>query len=163
MGKNILDGYLHIDITNHPHVDIVHDIAHLSDLFDEGEVDEIYACHVLEHFSRHEVENVLRDWHHVLRVGGSLRIAVPDFGSVVDHYNEFHNLPQFMGLLYGGQTDPYNFHYVTFDCSTLSRLLDTIGWRDIQRYGATFSCHPISTTTAKRTSPIWIPMAALCP
>ena len=45
----------------------------------DGSVDEIRASHILEHFSHHEVALVLREWVRVLKRGGKLYIAVPDF------------------------------------------------------------------------------------
>ncbi len=65
-----------VNIDNDPVVkpDIVADASHLP--FDDGSVDEIYAGHLLEHFA--ENENVIKEWHRVLKTGGKITITVPD-------------------------------------------------------------------------------------
>ena len=60
-GPKYLPGYIHIDIQKYPHIDKVLDISDLKDIEDDS-IDEIYSCHVLEHFPRHKVVSVLREW-----------------------------------------------------------------------------------------------------
>ena len=64
-GRRHIPGYVHIDVVDYPHVDHVSSIDNLSFLQD-GSVELIYNCHVLEHFKRREVNRVLREWHRVL-------------------------------------------------------------------------------------------------
>ena len=68
-GKRYLEGYKHIDIIDLPHIDYVADVRNLAFLENES-VEEIYACHVLEHFGRNEGLNVLKEWNRVLIGGG---------------------------------------------------------------------------------------------
>ena len=68
-GDKYLAGYKHLDTRQFPHVDYVGKAEDLS-RFDDGSVDEIYACHILEHFKRAEVSSVLKEWHRVLKHGG---------------------------------------------------------------------------------------------
>ena len=63
-----------------------------------------------------------------------MRIAVPNFESIVEEYLSSRNLELVMGLLYGGQNYEYNFHYQTYDFYRLSDLLRRAGFSDIQRY-----------------------------
>ena len=132
-GERYLPGYTHIDIVKHPHIDYVADAKQLSFLESES-VSEIYACHVLEHIKRFEVVDVLREWHRVLMPGGIIRLAVPDFSSMVNEYMETHTLEPLLGLLYGGQNHEYNFHYQVFDYNRIFVLLTLVGFRNIQRY-----------------------------
>jgi predicted SAM-dependent methyltransferase len=133
-GSTFLPGYIHVDIQPHPHIDIIHDASDLSQVFGESDIDEIYACHILEHFHRHDTLRVLQDWGRVIRKGGVLRLAVPDFDAVMRHYTRYRDLPSVMGLLYGGQTNTYNHHYVTFDMKILTKLLTCAGFGDVARY-----------------------------
>ena len=48
-------------------------------MFADDSVGLIYASHILEHFGRHQYEDVLAEWYRVLSPGGVLRLAVPDF------------------------------------------------------------------------------------
>jgi len=80
-GRRFIPGFVHIDVVDHPHVDHVSSIDNLSFLQD-GSVELIYNCHVLEHFKRREVARVLGEWYRVLAPGGRLRISVPDFAAL---------------------------------------------------------------------------------
>jgi len=132
-GKKYLPGYKHLDVIDYEHVDFVCDARNMS-IIDDGVVSEIYACHILEHVERSEVLDVLKEWNRVLRQGGLLRLAVPDFGAVVQEYVENKDLQRFQGLLYGGQTYDYNFHHVAFDYNTLKEALETAGFHRIAHY-----------------------------
>ena len=85
-GEKYLPGFKHIDARNFEHVDYVtDDLSNLS-MFDDNTIDEIYACHLLEHFTREEISNgeILTEWYRVLKSGGILRIAVPNFEAIVE-------------------------------------------------------------------------------
>lgn len=133
-GNKYLPGWKHLDIVeNSSIIDYVTNAQDLS-MIKTATVSEIYACHILEHFGRHEVENVLKEWNRVLVVGGILRIAVPDFNRIMEIYNKNRNLEQVMGLLYGGQDNEYNFHYQAFDFSRTKGLLESCNFQNITRY-----------------------------
>ena len=135
-GEKYLPGFKHIDARNFEHVDYVtDDLSNLS-MFDDKTIDEIYACHLLEHFTREEISNgeILTEWYRVLKSGGILRIAVPNFEAIVEEYASSKNLELIMGLLYGGQDYEYNFHYQTYDFKRLSNLLKDVGFSEIKRY-----------------------------
>lgn len=133
-GERNLAGYKHYDIRKiDEHIDYVGKAEDLSQ-FEDGTLDEIYACHLLEHFGRWEIDNVLKEWNRVLKAGGKLRIAVPDFEAVVQEYVENHDLEKLMGLLYGGQNYDYNYHYTTFDFAFLKMKLQDSGFGNVKRY-----------------------------
>ncbi len=133
-GKKFLPGFKHLDIIKYPHIDYVADADKLN-MFTDNSIDEIYACHVLEHFKRNQIEDVLKEWYRVLAPKGILRIAVPDFEAIVKEYLESGNdLTNIMGLLYGGQNYDSNFHYQTFDFRRLKNLLTETGFSQIERY-----------------------------
>jgi predicted SAM-dependent methyltransferase len=132
-GKKHIPGFVHVDIEEHSHVDFrvpVNDLGFAKN----GSVDLIYASHVLEHFGRHELDQVLREWFRVLRKGGLLRVAVPDFEAVVQRYGRTGNLSELIGLVSGGQRNEYDYHKMIFDEKFLgARLLQT-GFVSISRY-----------------------------
>jgi len=132
-GTKYIPGFLHIDIIPGSHIDYVCSIDSLY-MFKNNSVSLIYASHVLEHFKRNEVPRVLYEWHRVLKTGGTLRIAVPDFSKIVQMYKKNENVEEITGLLFGGQTYDYNFHHVTFDFAYLKKLLEYEGFKDIKRY-----------------------------
>jgi len=132
-GKKYLPGYKHLDVIDYDHIDFICDARHLK-MIETESVSEIYACHVLEHVESNEVAEVLREWRRVLKSGGIIRIAVPNFESIVEEYKVTKNLMLFQGLLFGGQTYDYNFHHVAFDYSMLTTLLEEAGFSDVNRY-----------------------------
>jgi len=132
-GKKFLPGYKHLDVIPYEHVDFECDARNL-EVIESESISEIYACHVLEHVERNEVVGVLREWWRVLKHGGIIRIAVPDFEAVVREYVAGESLSRFQGLLYGGQTYDYNFHHVTFDFSLLKQFLEEAGFVEVERY-----------------------------
>jgi predicted SAM-dependent methyltransferase len=81
-GSKHIKNYINIDIRYLPGVDEVDNVRFLRK-YKNDSVDEIYASHVLEHFSRWEYKNVLKRWFDILKPGGTLRLAVPDFDSIV--------------------------------------------------------------------------------
>ena len=135
-GPRHIPGFYHVDIADHGHIDHRGPVEDLSFLADES-AGLIYASHLLEHFGRYEVEGVLREWHRVLRKGGILRLAVPDFAAVVDLYEQEglqNGMSGLMGLVCGGQRDSYDFHKIIFDEPFLSNLLRRVGFRDVHRW-----------------------------
>jgi predicted SAM-dependent methyltransferase len=97
-------------------------------------VDLIYNCHVLEHFKRRDVERVLREWCRVLKPGGVLRIAVPDFSKLCEVYQREGKLDLVIGALFGRQDYLYNIHYNVFDFASLSDLLQHAGFVNVRNY-----------------------------
>jgi len=132
-GEKYLPGYRHVDIINREHIDYLADAGSLP-FIDDGAVTEIYACHILEHFKRYEIDGVLSEWARILCKGGLLRLAVPDFEAIVNHYQENKNLNALMGLLYGGQNYEYNFHFLVFDFMLMKELLEKAGFTNITAY-----------------------------
>lgn len=131
-GKAYLDGWTNVDLMSTVKADLYSDILRLP--FPDGSFDLIYASHVLEHVHRHMVMATLQHWRGLLRVGGILRLAVPDFSAVCAHYNETHDLPALIGLLYGGQNHPLNQHHITFDTRTLYDALLKTGFKDVRSW-----------------------------
>jgi predicted SAM-dependent methyltransferase len=84
-------------------------------------VDEVYASHVLEHFPHGQIEAVLADWVRVLKKGGRLRVAVPDFAKIAQSYLDGNQGPH-QSWLMGGQTDANDFHKAIFDRDRLRQL-----------------------------------------
>lgn len=103
--------------------------------FVDGSVDEVRASHVLEHFPHGQIETVLAEWVRVLKPGGWLKIAVPDFERIVVMYTNGHrDDPIVQGYLYGGQTDENDFHKALFDAHRLGELLLDAGLTEIQAW-----------------------------
>lgn len=133
-GDKILKGYINVDIRPETGCDIVDDVT-LLEKFENNSADEIYACHVLEHFGRHQYFDVLKRWYDILKPGGLIRISVPDLGAVIyQYYVQQLPLRKLMGFIYGGQTYNENYHYVGFDFYTLTEDLEKLGFSNISKW-----------------------------
>lgn len=131
-GKLKLDGYINIDLFDS---DFDHDIRDFRGVYDDATIDEIYICHVLEHFGRRELIDILKEYKRILKPDGLLRIAVPDLEHVIKLYNEDKkNIYKIMGLLYGGQKNEHDYHKFGFTFDTLYNILTCVGFCDIKRY-----------------------------
>lgn len=102
----------------------------------DDSVEEIYASHVLEHFPSCQVAKVLTEWVRVLKPGGNLRVAVPDFEAIC---KSLISAPQsdrrlLYSYAYGGQTDDDDFHKSGFDYHSLRCLMRAVGLRHIRRW-----------------------------
>jgi predicted SAM-dependent methyltransferase len=132
-GTKILDGWTNVDIYCKDSNIVNDDVTKLS-LFKDNSVDVIYTSHVLEHVSRHAYKDVLKLWYSKLKPKGVLRIAVPDFEKICNHYLKFKNIPKLIGLTMGGQRNHYDFHGMIFDESLLRSSLEEAGFIDVSKY-----------------------------
>jgi hypothetical protein len=130
-GDKNLSGYLNVDIRDNLLCDHYCDVKTM-DGFDANVAEEIYACHVLEHFGRHEYFKVLERWTQILQKNGILKISVPDINAVLKMYNSGYSLKKLWGFIYGGQTYATNYHYVGFDYETLKFDLESLGYHNIR-------------------------------
>lgn len=138
-GNIKLNGFCNVDALETIAADVIDDIRVLNK-FSNQSVKEIYACHVLEHFSHDEVQPLLTRWLEVLEPGGILRISVPDIDRIVRIYHKnfehFHTKGHapWTGLIYGGQSTPYDFHKTGFNACWLSYQLELCGYEKCEEY-----------------------------
>lgn len=143
-GNKYLPQWTHVDLIPGEKVDIVADMSNLRSCVQDNSVDEIYICHALEHVettkrkSKNRYEHLMPVFNEFLRIlkpGGQLRIAVPDFEAVAAAYNN-HEVPltHLLGLLYGGAKNKWDYHFTTFDLKTLTQVLESHGFENIQPY-----------------------------
>ncbi len=150
-GRERLPGYYSVDIMQHGNIDLVHAVDRLP-MIKDGTVEICYSSHVLEHISRMRTREVLAEWHRILKPGGTLRVAVPDFEALAVLYidtlaergedvdrDRFGNalsfpLARVLGPIVGGQTGIYDFHQALFDFESLKLQLEEVGFIDVRRY-----------------------------
>ncbi|AGA31831.1 TPR domain protein, putative component of TonB system [Thioalkalivibrio nitratireducens DSM 14787] len=104
---------------------------------------ELYASHVLEHFSySQELEQVLNEWYRVMKEGGRLRISVPDLevlsAMFLDRKLSSNERFFVMRMIFGGQVNPCDFHRTGFSRAFLVHWLRKVGFseiRQVKRFG----------------------------
>lgn len=120
------------------HVDHVGNAKDLS-RFEDGTFDQVYASHVLEHFSYNgDLEVVLKEWFRVLKPGGTLFVSVPDLHLLCRMFLDREHLTTaerffVMNMMFGGQLDEYDFHYTGLDDVLLAMFLMRAGFVNLAR------------------------------
>lgn len=136
-GARFLPGYVHVDLADHPHIDYQQRVDQLP-MFQDDSVETIYASHVLEYFDRLEASGVLREWCRVLKPGGILRLAVPDFEALVAVYAKYGDLSRILGPLYGRWVVPGTgvviYHRTVYDFASLASTLREAGFGEVARW-----------------------------
>jgi predicted SAM-dependent methyltransferase len=132
--RNFGEDWIHIDGGDYDHLDSK-DIINLP--YENNKVDLIYAAHVIEYWDRDGVKDLLKEWYRVLRSGGVLRLAVPNFRVMAQLYIQYGEpLDSFLGPLYGKMPmgEETIYHKTTYDFDSLATLLEEIGFSDIRRW-----------------------------
>lgn len=145
--KRYIPGFVHVDLCDMPHIDYQHTVDSLP-MFEDGSAELIYGSHVLEYFDREEAHTALAEWHRVLKLGGLLRMAVPDFPALVRVYEKSGDLDDILGPLYGrmvvergGRQETVVYHRTVYDFPSLKRLLEDAGFTDVHRYDRRNTAH----------------------
>ncbi len=118
------------------HVDYVGDFRDLSQFADES-IEAAYASHVLEHVAQGEVVKVLSGVHRTLKRGGQFLISVPDLDVLchlfISPWASVQVKWHAMRMMFGGQVDAHDFHYVGFNEEILRGCLAQAGFTDVRR------------------------------
>jgi predicted SAM-dependent methyltransferase len=133
------DGWKIMNIQPREGVDCLGDISDLSQ-FATDSVAEVYASHVLEHLPQSKVLATLQGLHRVLVPGGLLRLSVPDLDILCHTFiSPQATLPMkwhVMRMMFGGQVDAHDFHYIGWNRDLLFDFLGQAGFKAAQRVEA---------------------------
>lgn len=135
-GHVLLDGYLNIDRRALPGVDVVAELDNMP--FQQGEIDEIFSAHVIEHFPQEQlIRQLLPYWSGLLKPGGKFAAVVPDAQGMIDAYhNGEYSFDQFRTVMLGGQDYDGDFHFAMFTPQSLTNLLIEAGFEDVVVHAA---------------------------
>jgi SAM-dependent methyltransferase len=149
-GDKILAGYVNVDVAPSragKKPDVICDL-HRLESFEDGAADEILAVHVVEHFWRWEVVDVLREWARVLKPGGSMILECPNLLSACQQFladPEAFSGPgpegqRTMWVFYGDPRwrDPLMVHRWGYTPRSLARIMDEAGLAEIRQEPAQF-------------------------
>ena len=125
-------GWKILNIQPGPHVDLIGSCTDL-DQFTDGSVAEVYASHVLEHLNYvQELPHTLKEIHRILAPAGQLYISVPDLEQLMRlaTHKGLGSTDRFMvmRMMFGGQTDDYDFHKVGLTWEFLCHFLANAGF-----------------------------------
>lgn len=136
-GETIKPGWKIVNIKQLPGVDYIGSATDLS-AFADNSADAIYGSHIYEHLDyMTEVLKAFKEAHRVLKPGGAFLIAVPDLDVLtqlflapgLDTSQRFY----IMRIIYGGQTDPWDYHKVGYSADILANFLAAAGFEFMER------------------------------
>ncbi len=149
-GDKILDGFINVDVANEragKQPDVICDVRNL-DKFSDNYADEILAVHVIEHFWRWEVIEILKEWVRVLKPNGKLILECPNLKSACEEFlknPDLHSGPgpegqRTMWVFYGDPrwTDPLMVHRWGYTPQSLANIMHSAGLRDLKQEPAQF-------------------------
>ena len=132
------DGYLTVDIDPANKPDIVADASGLP-MIESGSVEEVYVSHVLEHIAWPYALSALAEWSRVIRIGGTLKVAVPDMSIYGEMLARKENVWHVMAMVYGGHWatpgGPQGHHY-GYTWEMLIEIMTVLGYADLEHWNS---------------------------
>lgn len=121
-GRDIRDDYINVDHRQIDGVDVIADVRSLP--FEKGSLDEIYASHVVEHFTEKDAKEILAYWFTLLKKGGVIRIIVPNIDVMAREYAK-GNLTwgAFHSVILGAQDYASDHHFNQFSLDSMEDLV----------------------------------------
>jgi len=101
----------------------------------DDSADVIRCSHTLEHFAIAEIPHILREWVRVLKPGGILKLAVPNFRWICEAYLGQRQCAQnapIASFVMGGQQHATDYHKSIFDEHNLRLLMTNVGLVEIE-------------------------------
>ncbi len=125
------------NVQDGPDVDFVGNCTDLSQ-FEDNSLDAIYASHVFEHLDYiSQIVDTLSQCCRILKPEGDLMVSVPNLGVLCQMFvAEGLSTEQrfkLMRMIFGGQTDPYDFHKIGLIEEFLAEYLSAAGFKSWKR------------------------------
>lgn len=129
-GEEKIPGYVNIDVEPSCKPDLVHDFANKTLPYKDRTIDEVVMFHVIEHISKPRHRLILNEIWRVLRSGGLMILAYPEFTKCVDNWlsNKQGKRDFWEHTLYGRQLYPSDYHVCIMHTPTFVGFLKNLGF-----------------------------------
>lgn len=137
-GSDVRAGYLNLDIfSDNPEV-IYCDIRKLP--FESNSVDSIIANDVLDLFSHHETDDILKEWHRVLKPNAEFNLRLPNLKSQIQFYIDNDWDSDILSyMIFGTQSNELEYRAAAFDTKSISKKLLKTGFKIVDLQELTYS------------------------
>ena len=106
--------------------------------FEMNTIDFIYACHIVEHFTKFEWAKIKKDWYRVLKGGGILEVRCPDLEIACKKFlteeHKFHGVVSVHDMIFGSQDVSWQMHHQGFDKPRIKKELEDEGFTTLECY-----------------------------
>lgn len=123
-GEFPMAGAVNVDVRALPGVDVVADVKKLP--FKDGELQGIGSRNLIEHFGRHEIQDLVKEWARCVKKEGFVHVETVDMGKTMTKWKDIPE-ENLMDCLFGAQTYPENFHKMLMTEDILTRLFSEAG------------------------------------
>jgi predicted SAM-dependent methyltransferase len=135
-GKEVKEGWKILNALPAEGVDFLGDVRDLSQ-FKDGSCEKIYASHVLEHIGQQDFIPTLKEIHRILCKAGTFYFSVPDLEMLCKLFikpdlNTAQRI-EVMRMIFGGQTDEYDFHQIGLSAELMVDFLRIAGFTSLKR------------------------------
>lgn len=133
-GEHKLDGFINVDIEKKVKPDLLHDISKGPLPIKDASVELIHCVHNIEHIAFARWPLVFKDFWRVLKMGGKLYLAYPEFEKCAKNFltNHLGQKDFWRMTLYGRQLYPGDFHVTPVVTKDLIHFLFTLGFDNIK-------------------------------
>lgn len=100
---------------------------------DNGTVDVVFTSHFLEHLSKKQGERFLTDVYRVMKIGGLVRILVPDLDLAIKRLSEGKINETLDLFFYTSEEFDYSAHKYNYTFESLKEKLENIGFKEVVR------------------------------
>lgn len=126
-----MDGFINVDLIEHPNVDVVADARKLP--YEDDSINEIFNSHLIEHFDFFEGFKALKEWYRVLKPEGVLQIECPNFDAICRFMlsaTEEQRTHQYV-LIWGCPWDGFMGHKFGYTPNQLKWSLEQVGFKNV--------------------------------
>ena len=141
-GENPLKEFVNLDYAWYPDIDICWDITRKKYPFADAKFEGIFTEHCFEHLTFEKVSENLKEFHRLLKPGGTVRIVVPDGQIYFDLYQK-KKIDSSVVLPYGeNEATPMisinrifrdHGHLFIYDFETFALMLGEVGFKEIKK------------------------------
>ena len=139
------EDWTHVDIDPRPligpngykyPVDVICDARKI--LLPDNYADIVFTSECLEHFPWREYQDVLKEWCRIVKVGGMIRVEVPDFLLACRQILDADTLDmerRMQQIFFAEQLNEFDFHYVGLTPRMLTEDFENFGFEviDVKR------------------------------